>query len=527
MRIHYLFALLISCSGSLVFATGPIVSITPITKPTSVASNGLTSASYLVTNNSSTISQFELQPTTGVLQITGGSRVCQNPIVLNGRGSSCQLNLQIDGSQIQSGAILGPVICNHSPQPLGCSQPSAQNLLRLALSATQNNTWISILIAQDEPTPDNPSTTPHTFTNYVHQLYQLAPNAQQIHIRVKPINTPTTCTDPSLPCATPYLDYVNVAIALRQQYPSDLILGFHPDNSDGSESFWGCGASDWQCVLNYTLLTMNNINAMITTSHVIGYQTFSEEYPDYLIPQTVTADSIAQVKACLQHPRGAACPDAIVNTANPAVTFGDVLGTNNGFNDAIYGANELDYGYIQYYNLVENLPVAYNSLLATGFLTDTACAAAPQTVTVIDANLSGVPIVTPYPVIPCNIPLPTYPANDVFTYASSPQPIPDPIHTASYVGYLTALQPPLSQGYQPPAGATIYTMYSGEPEFLGANGWTLSNISSFYSNLITSINALCNPPYNNLNIPGCPFSPQLNQMQFGIWNFTKILSNNA
>ena len=193
------------------------------------------------------------------------------------------------------------------------------------------------------------------------------------------------------------------------------------------------------------------------------------------------------------------------------VTFGDVLGTNNGFNDAIYGTNELDYGYIQYYNLVENMPASDNSLLTTGFLTDTACTSPSQTVTVIDANLTGSSIVTPYTVIPCNISLPTYPANDVYTYAPSPQPTPDPIHTASYVGYLTALQAPLSQNYQPPAGATIYTMYSGEPEFLGASGWTLSYISSFYTNLVSSINALCNPPYNNLNIPGCPFSTKLNQ----------------
>ena len=519
-------AIFVSCYWSVVFATAPILSIVPITQPTSVASNGMTSASYLVTNNSSTITNFLLQPASGVLQVTGGSQVCQNPIILNGRDSSCQLNLQIDGSKISSGANLGPIICNNSQQPLGCSQPAAQNLLILSLTPAQANTWISILIAQDAPPPDDPAVTPHTFATYVQQIYQLAPNAQQIHIRVRPINQPTSCTDPLASCAAPYLDYMNVAIALRQQYPESLILGFHPDNSDGSESFWGCAAHDWQCVLNYTILTMNNVNAMLASSHVTGYQTFSEEYPDYLIPQTVTAESIAQVKACLQYPSGAACPSAVVNTANPGVTFGDVLGTNNGFNDAIYGANELDYGYIQYYNLVENLPISENALLATGFLNDTACVSSPQTVTVIDANLSGSPIVTPYPVIPCNVPLPTYPANDVYTYAPSPQPTPDPIYAASYVGYLTAMQAPLRQDYQPPSGATIYTMYSGEPEFLGASGWTLSYISSFYTNLVSSINALCNPPYSALNIQGCPFATKLNNMQYGIWNFTQVLANN-
>lgn len=525
MSINQVIIFLSFCCST-VFAASPILSITPITKQTSVASNGMTSVSYLVTNNSTTVSNFLLQPVAGVLQITDGSLVCKNPIILKGRGSSCQLNLQIEGNKIQSGTNLGPVICNNSPKPLGCSQPSAQNQLSLTLTAAEANTWISILIAQDSPTPDNPSTTPHTFTNYVNQIYQLAPNAKQIHIRVNPINQPTSCTNPNADCAAPYLDYVKVALALRLKYTSGILLGLHPDNSDGSAQYWGCTSGDWQCVLSNTILVMNNVNAMIATYQVTGYQTFSEEYPGYLIPQSVTAESIAQVKACLQYPSGDLCPTAVTNTANPGVTFGDVLGTNNGFNDAIYGTNELDYGYIQYYNLVEDLPVSQNSLLATGFLTDTDCATSPQTVTVIDANLTGVPIITPHTVIPCNLPLPTYPANDVYTYATSPEPTPDPIYTSTYVGYLTARQAPLSQGYQPPAGATIYTMYSGEPEFFGAPGWSLSNISSFYTNLVSSINALCSPPYNTLNISGCPFSTNLNNMQFGIWNFTQILVNN-
>lgn len=523
MRINRIFTVFISCYWTAAFATDPILSITPITKPTSVASNGVTSASYLITNNSTTITNFLLQPVTGVLQTTGGSKVCPNPILLNGKGSSCQLNLQIDGSQIRFGAILGPVICNNNPQPLGCSQPSEQNLLSLSLSEPQKNTWISILIADERPVPDIPPTTPNTFLNYANQIHQLAPNAEQIHIRVKPIQNPTSCTDPNDPCAVPYLDYVNVVRALRPLYPPDLLLGFHPDNSDGSEPSWGCSTGNWQCVLNDTLLVMNNINAMIATYHVTGYQTFSEEYPDYLIPQKVTPDSIAEVKACLQHPRGADCPVGVVNTANPGVTFGDVLGTNNGFNDEIYGSNELDFGYIQYYNLVEDLPESSNALVTNGYLTDTACAPPSQRLTVIDANLTGSPIVTPYIVIPCNIPLPTYPANDVFTY---PQGAPNPIYTASYVGYLTALQAPLKQGYQPPPGSKIYTIYSGEPEFLGATGWSLDNIGGFYTNLVSSINALCNPPYSSLNIQGCPFSTKLNTMQYGIWNFTQILINN-
>lgn len=519
-------AICLSLYSTFIFATGPLVSIVPINKPTSVARNGMTSGSYLLTNNSSTITSFALQPVPGVIQITDGSQVCKNPITLNGRGSTCQLNLQFIGSQIKSGVNLGPTICNNSPKPLACSLPSKQNLINLSLTAAEENTWLSVLIAQDSPPPDNPAITPHTFSNYVNQIYQLAPNAEQIHIRIRPFDAPTQCTDPTALCAEPYLDYVNVALALRQKYSPALILGFHPDNSDGSESYWGCSHNDWQCVLNYTILVMNNINAMIDTYHVTGYQTFSEEYPDYLIPQTVTADSIAEVKACLQNPRGASCPTAVVNSANPGVTFGDVLGNNNGFNDAIYGSNELDFGYIQYYNLVENVPESDNSLLSTGFFTDTSCASSPQTVTIIDANLTGSTIVTPYTLIPCNLPLPTYPANDVYTYAQSPQPIPDPIYAATYVGYLTALQAPLKQGYVPPAGTKIYTMYSGEPEFLGAPGWTLANISSFYTNLVSSINALCNPPYNNLNITGCPFTTNLNNMQFGIWNFTQILVNN-
>lgn len=524
MKINHIMLIVMSYFSFTLFASAPIVSIKTISKPTSIARNGVASASYLVTNNTSTITSFLLQPVTGITQITGGSHVCQNPISLKGRGSSCQLNLQIDGSKIESGSSLGPTVCNNNPRPLGCSQPARSDVLRLTLSTEEDNTWISILIAQDKPAPDNASVTPHTFSNYARQLHQLAPNAQQIHIRVSPILTPTSCTDPTALCATPYLDYVAVAQALREVYPASLILGFHPDNSDGSEPYWGCGSGDWICELNYTILTMNNINAMLQTYQVTGYQTFSEEYPDYLIPQTVTAPAIAAVKACLQNPKGAACPSGVVNTANPAVTFGDVLGTNNAFNDAIYGTNELDYGYVQYYNLVENIPLAYNSLLSNGFFTDTDCASSPQVVTIIDANLSGSPINTPYTVIPCN--LPSYPANDVYTYAPPPASIPDPVHTASYVGYLTAVQPPLSQGYQPPAGATIYPMYSGEPEFLGAPGWSLSNINNFYTNLVSSMNALCNPPYDTLNIPGCPFTTKLSNTQYGIWNFSQILVNN-
>ncbi len=505
------------------FAGSPLVSITPlIPAPSHLAHNASSYAVYKVINNTRTLRSFKMKPIQGITQITTTTGACSNPISLQFQ-QSCLLNLRIAGNQLAAQTNGGPIICNNQSNPFACSQPSSQNSLNITQTPDElsvGNTWISVLIAQDEPPAD--------LKTYVQQIHNLAPAAEQVHVRLVPIQNPTVGPTSNPTYYTIYQEYADLIADLRTAYATNpaFLVGFHPDNSKGSESYWGCANGDWQCVLNYSIIVMNNINAIADPNKTgQGFNIYSIEQ-SYLEP--VDPTNLQNVKACLNPPDaapGAVCPVATI--ASPVVSYGDVLPSYG--DSTIYGSDKLDYGYPQYYNLVESVTAQNGPILITSspnsyFPPDSAAncingAAYPYNI--IDANLSGKPITpTTTPLIPCftlNVQAAPYPnpANDVFTYNN----MADPTLAAAYDAYLMTQLPPISETVNT-NGATVYITFSGEPEFLGATGWTLDLINQFNQKLNQNFTTL------NTLIPGIvPPGVDTSKIKYAIWNYTAILAN--
>lgn len=519
----FLWTSLIFCAQFSFSGSQPLYSITAITAlPRHVASNQSATAEFIVKNNTNRTKTLVMQPIMGVSMQTTTSGSCKYPIVL-GSKQSCILNLVINGAQIPNTISTGPIVCQVfgntlNPNPALCAQPSAAErfLITKTIAANLNqNAWISVLLAQSEPPAD--------YKTYVSQIYALAPQAEQIHIRVSPILNPTT--DPT--SNSQYQFFANVIAALRAQYATNpnFQIGYHVDNSHGSEPYWGCTSGDWQCVLTNSIIVLNDINALADPDKIgVGFNIYSIEQ-SYVIP--VDPTSVSNVKACLSPGLGGTCP--ISTFASPSVKYGDVL-PSYGSSD-IYGPNAFDYGYPQYYNLVESLTSEHGSILITNaedsyFPPDSAanCISGSYPYNVIDANLTGgpIPLNTPRPpLIPCfdpNVPTTPYPnpANDVFTQGN----VANPSLAAAYDAYLMSQLPPISTQIDT-NGSTVYITFSGEPEFFGGTGWTYANINSF--------NQILNTNFTRLNqlIPGIiPTNANTSQIKYAIWNFDQILANN-
>lgn len=514
--------LLLSMTG---FAGQPLFKLVAVQKPpANIASNASASAVYSVTNNTRTTLKLAMQQIRGITQITTTTGACKAPFTL-ASGQHCLLNLRINGTQLPLTLTQGPVVCNDNPNPSLCAQPSLADSINMTVTSAEpigQNAWISVLIAQDEP--------PSDIQTYVNQIHTLAPAAEQIHLRVVPILNPTAGS--SLPI---YQFYADLIAALQTAYATtpSFQVGYHPDNSKGSERYWGCTADDWQCVLNDSIIVLNNINAIAApNSKSVGFTIFSIEQ-SYLEP--VDSPTLQAVKACLNPAvaaPGAVCPVATI--ASPVVKYGDVLPSYG--DSTIYGTDMLDYGYPQYYNLVEPINSHDGGILISSnsdsyFPPDSAAncisgdAVFPYNV--IDANLSGKPIPKNAPrpqLIPCfesNVqppPPPPYPnpINDVFTYQNTA----NPTLASAYVAYLMTQLPPISETVNT-NGSTVYITFSGEPQFLGATGWTADKINEFSQQLnghFTTLNQL---------IPGIiPSSVNTSTIKYAIWNFTAILANN-
>lgn len=496
-------------------ASMPLLSITPTFKaPTQLLSNSYAAAIYQVTNNTKTITSFKMQPISGVTQITNLAGACADPIILT-QGQTCSLYLRINGSQM--GLVLsgGPVVCNNSPNPLACSQPSAENSLSVALSwrgAPAQNNWIAVLIAEDAP-PAN------TLSTYVQQIITLAPKLEQIHLRVSA-------------GATDYSTYVDLIQLLRTTYPAPILIGFHPDNSSSSYSNWNCGSSDSACVLNKSIAAMNAVNALVDPKQQgLGFNIFSLEqgYVE-IVPSTLA--NYQAVKACLNPAHkapGAQCPVCTnctpqVTIASPVVTFGNAAQSIG--DSTLYGPSALDYAYPQYYNLGERIYPPYNTLLNNGYFpTDSwNCQQTPPTTQnpwwVVDVDNGS----SPYsPQIPCLATGQSYP--DVFTYPNPTTQGPNPGLAAAYVAYILTFKEQISD-IVATNGSQVYTTFSGEPQFLGAPGWTLDLILAFYEDLYTDFNTLYTQ-YPALFAQGV-FANGVNTtaIKYGIWNFSSILANN-
>lgn len=498
------------CTGLLLFlsnithATMPLISVTPVFPPPSqVNQNSFAVAVYQVTNNTSSLHSFSMKPIAGVSQVSLTSGSCGNPIELN-QGESCLLNLHFSGASLPKILSTGPVVCNNSPKPFACSQPTLNNSLSVQLNETNlnaQNSWIRVLIAQDAP-PANALAT------YVAQIIALAPSLEQIHLRIDA-------------GSTDYNTYTQLINLLRTAYGADLKIGYHPDNSSTSYSAWGCSSNtDWQCVLNASIANMNAMNSAADPKQTgMGFNIFSIEQ-SYMEPADAT--TLHNIKACLNPSvatSGAVCPAATI--ASPVVTFGDVLPSYGGcdpthLDQCEYGSGALDYGYPQYYNLGKNLSSTYSNLVSNGYFptysAEDCINSSPYPYTVVDVDTNGA---YPAPKIPCTSNTP-----NVYTYPDPTTNNPSPTLASAYVAYLMTQLPPISDTPNT-NGATVYITFSGESSFLGAPGWTLNLISQFYSDINSNFSVL-NTDFPSL-FPTGGTAPAA--IQYGIWNFTSILDN--
>lgn len=125
-----------ACAGT------PLWTFEPLT-PTTIAvpANGAAVVQYRVTNQSSRPHTLTMQPLQGITQITTGLGVCKNPFVLQSK-NACVLSLQINGSQLSTPIIDGPVVCQQN-STFQCYRPSITNILHI----TQASPIVSAVIA--------------------------------------------------------------------------------------------------------------------------------------------------------------------------------------------------------------------------------------------------------------------------------------------------------------------------------------------------------------------------------------------
>ena len=506
-------------------AASALLNIAVVTAaPKTLASNESAAAVYRVTNNTRSLTSFVMQPIPGITQITTTTEACSNPIILK-QGQSCLLNLRIRGNQILKKTAGGPIICNSRSPSFGCSQPANKAdaldiTSTLAETFEESNTWISILVA-DQEAPDN--------TEYVQKTYTLAPLAEQIHLRV--VAGANGCPSNATSCQV----YADLIAAFRSKFPASILIGFHPDDSPTSYLNWGCTDGDWQCVLSKSIEVMNAVNAI--TGPGQGFDIFSLEQ-SYAVPED--APSLRLVKSCLNPPEaavGVTCP-AGVTLASPVVKFGWVLpsygGCDPGDNtcDNQYGTDALDYGYPQNYNLGPRIG-GYTNLITNGYFPSysTGCIANnpyPNPLYVVDEDNGYAPY---SPEIPC--PGPGQTTSNVFTYPNPNGPNPDVSLASSYLAFIMSMLPPISN-IPETNGSPVYLMFSGEgvaqaPSlFLGAPNWSLASILQFYNGINSNFSVLYGqyPPPDLLYSNGV-FAHGVNatSIKYGIWNFGSILNN--
>lgn len=337
-----------------------------------------------------------------------------------------------------------------------------------ATCATQANPWVSVLIEQNPPPLDSSA----NMQKFVNEVHTFAPNLQQILLRVTPVD------------ARNYngLDakYVELITDLQKAYTNNLEIGFHPDNSKGSYSFWvnkqgvACSAGDYKCVLTESVNFMNKINAGLPKGHGFGIFSVEQSYIEPMDPA-----GISFVKTYL--------------AANAkGVKYGYV---SPSYSPELMGPDKLDYEYPQYYNLYTNrksgtvpsLPRISKTPQASNFeIMDARPGTEPTNITVLPNFLQPMTSV--------------YEQND-------------PELAAAYMAYILQNKSksyPMDSTPTSIGNKVIYITFSGEPEFLGGVAWTPHNICTFQNDLM-----------NKLQSKGIDTS----KARFAIWNVNTMLAH--
>jgi len=111
-------------------AGAPVWTFTPLT-PTQIAvAKGATAiVDYQLTLQVATAKQLYMRPITGITQVTSGTGICGNPIVLQNNGS-CTLRLEVSGDALTRPIIGGPTVCDGGSAFL-CFTPATEDVLRI------------------------------------------------------------------------------------------------------------------------------------------------------------------------------------------------------------------------------------------------------------------------------------------------------------------------------------------------------------------------------------------------------------
>ena len=381
--------------------------------------------------------------------------------------------------------------------------------------------WISVLIAQYAPPTD-----PALQQIYVNKINKLAPNLEQIHLRI-----PSTKNAPEQhPDIQAFAHLIGL---LRTAYGSTLKIGFHPDNdSHSSCANWACTSTPcdstnpaaWHCVLDKSIRTMNAMNQVADKNGSgNGFTIYSIEQ-SYIEP---IPDAIEAIKHTLSN---GANPIPGVTVASPPVAFGYVSPSYGGSD--MYGTDGFDYGYPQYYNkgkaLTDDAHVLYQgsdpyfsapsalNCLPTPSNPCKVPPTPPVTITVVDVDTN---LQHPYPCpkIPCfNQSL----QQNVYTSLPDGSSGASPSFAASYLAYLMTQLPPISNTV-PLNGSEVFITLSGEPDILGAPGWTIENINAFNAQLVSNFTTL--QQLVPSLFPSGGTDPTT--LKYGIWSFDAILNN--
>jgi hypothetical protein len=379
--------------------------------------------------------------------------------------------------------------------------------------------WISVLIAQYAPDTD-----PALQQIYVNKIKKLAPNLEQIHLRI-PSTKNAPESHPDIPA------FVHLIGLFRTAYGSTLKIGFHPDNdSHTSCQSWACTSTPcdstntaaWHCVLDKSIRTMNAMNLLADSNGSgNGFTIFSIEQ-SYVEP---IPGSVEEIKHTLS---GGANPIPGVTVASPPVAFGYVAPSHGGSD--LYGPDGFDYGYPQYYNkgkaltddaqvLIQGRTPYFPAPSAQDCLPTPSnpCKVPPippVTITVVDVDTPGAYLC---PKIPCfNQSL----VQNVYTSLPDGSSGASPAFAASYLAYIMTQLPPISNTVNL-GGSEVFITLSGEPDILGAPGWTIENINEFNAQLVLNFATLKNQVPSLF--PSGGTDPTT--LKYGIWSFEAILEN--
>lgn len=377
--------------------------------------------------------------------------------------------------------------------------------------ATENcqNSWLKVLVAQTTPPPNNAD-------GYIRAIHTLAPNLEQLHLRI------LAGSD-----AANLEQFEELIVKLRSTYPN-LLIGFHPDTSKGSESHWGCATGDWQCTFGKSLAFMNLVNSNLANR---GFDIYSLEQEGYV--EDFSPEGIALMKSCLipsQAKAGVKCPENIPyaipgKLAIKGVKFGLVATSYLGAE--YYGPSMLDYNYPETYNIYYNL----GELDITGLCLSSSTCNSPDKKPYFDpSTTTGININKPIVAVDADlrnsfknkqvIPIKVGQEGPTGFTVYSPA---NPVTAAQYFSFISGKKflNPTPYGI---ASATVYPALSGEasyPTFLGGSGWTNNKLCQFNQSVIENYKTLKNKglllPDNN--------KIDFDSMGFAIWNFYQILKN--